>query len=92
MRDVDSVEGYACVGQGVDGKTLYLSLNFVVKSKTSPKYKVFGGKNVSFEKMSENGELHGLLMISLRKCRDLPTMVWAAVKPPGHVLKRLVML
>lgn len=54
--------------------------------------KSWGGKNVSFEKMSENGELHGLLMISLRKCRDLPTMVWAAVKPPGHVLKRLVML
>lgn len=47
MRDVDSVEGYACVGQGVDGKTLYLSLNFVVKSKTSPKYKVLGGEKMS---------------------------------------------
>ena len=50
MRDADSVEGYACVGQGVYGKTLYLSLNFVVKSKTSPKYKVLGGKKSHLKK------------------------------------------
>lgn len=34
--------------------------------------------------MSENGELHWLLMTSSGKCQDVPKMVWPVLKLPGQ--------
>ena len=50
MGNVDNGGGYACVGHGVYGKSLYLTLNFAVNLKLLLKGKVLRKKIMSRSK------------------------------------------